>query len=141
MASSIIYFTKSIVPMTLVFFGITAASAQQAQHTYAAKEKQLQKIHPETLILNGLNYTQGTYVVQTGNYNLADIESKQMQVNQNGDHQLLYYTETSKLESSNLNINMEGANNYIEIYGNNSIMENMSVNVQGNDRTVIIRNY
>ena len=131
---------KNILSTILALLGTLTVSAQQANNSLA-NTKELQKVHPETLMLNALNNTQGTYIVQTGNYNEVTIESQKMQVNQTGDHQLLYYTETSKLEPSNMNINMEGANNYIEIYGNNSIMENMSINVQGNDRSVIIRNY
>ncbi len=131
---------KNILSTILALFGTLTASAQQANNSLT-NNKELQKVHPETLMLNALNSAQGTYIVQTGNYNEVAVEAQQMQVNQTGDHQLLYYTETSKLEPSNMNINMEGANNYIEIYGNNSIMENMSINVQGNDRSVIIRNY
>ena len=131
---------KNILSTILALLGTLTVSAQQAKNSLA-NNKELQKVHPETLMLNALNNIQGTYIVQTGNYNEVTIEAQQMQVNQTGDHQLLYYTETSKLEPSNMNINMEGANNYIEIYGNNSIMENMSINVQGNDRSVIIRNY
>lgn len=132
---------KNILLTIFALLSTIAVSAQQTENSYLADKKELQKVHPETLMLNVLNATSGTYVVQTGNYNQVDIESKEMQVNQAGDYQLLYYTETSKLEASNMNINMEGANNYIEIYGNNSIMENISINVQGNDRSVIVRNY
>ncbi len=132
---------KNILSTVLALLGTLAANAQQAGNSYLVNSKESPKVHPETLMLNTLNNTQGTYIVQTGNYNQVAIESQQMQVNQAGDYQHLYYTETSKLESSNMNINMEGANNYIEVYGNNSIMENMSINVQGNDRSVIIRNY
>lgn len=132
---------KNILSTVLALLGTLAANAQQAGNSYLVNSKESPKVHPETLMLNTLNNTQGTYIVQTGNYNQVAIESQQMQVNQAGDYQHLYYTETSKLESSNMNVNMEGANNYIEVYGNNSIMENMSVNVQGNDRSVIIRNY
>lgn len=132
---------KNILSTVLALLGTLAANAQQAGNSYLVNSKESPKVHPETLMLNTLKNTQGTYIVQTGNYNQVAVESQQMQVNQAGDYQHLYYTETSKLESSNMNINMEGANNYIEVYGNNSIMENMSINVQGNDRSVIIRNY
>ena len=132
---------KNILSTVLALLGTLAANAQQTGNSYLVNSKESPKVHPETLMLNTLNITQGTYIVQTGNYNQVAVESPQMQVNQAGDYQHLYYTETSKLESSNMNVNMEGANNYIEVYGNNSIMENMSINVQGNDRSVIIRNY
>lgn len=97
--------------------------------------------HHETLMLQRINGYATSQVIQIGDNNLVNVESQQMQVQQTGEHQLLYYTESSKLIPSNLNVNMEGINNYIEVYGNNSIIENMSINVQGNDRSIIIRNY
>ena len=132
---------KNTAILLFTFFCVFTLSAQTTQASFLSDKKELQQIHPEALILTELNRVDGTHVVQIGDYNLATIESQNMQVNQIGDYQLLYYNETSKLQPSNLNVNMEGANNYIEIYGNNSIMENMSINVQGNDRSVIIRNY
>ena len=100
-----------------------------------------QTLHHETLMLQRINGYAASQVIQIGDNNLVNVESQQMQVQQTGEHQLLYYTESSKLIPSNLNVNMEGINNYIEVYGNNSIIENMSINVQGNDRSIIIRNY
>lgn len=132
---------KNILFIIFTFFITVKVNAQEVEKSNLFNKIDTQKVHPESIILNQLNTVNGSQVLQTGNYNLVDIEGEQMQVNQTGDYQLLYYTETSKLESSNMNINMEGANNYIEIYGNNSIIENMQINVQGNDRTVIIRNY
>lgn len=97
--------------------------------------------HQETLMLQRIIEQTTSQVIQTGDNNLVNVESKQMHIQQTGEQQLLYYTETSKLIPSNLNVNMEGINNYIEIYGNNSIIENMSINLQGNDKSIIIRNY
>lgn len=82
----------------------------------------------------------GTQVIQLGNQNTAVVDATQISVIQNGDYQQFYYTETSILPSD-LNVNIEGTNNYVEVYGNNQIMDNMSINIVGDNRNVIIRNY
>jgi len=116
-------------------------NAQETENRNVVDFTKDQTQHQEALMLQRINgYTTGQ-VIQIGDNNLVNVESQQMQIQQTGEHQLLYYTETSKLIPSNLNVNMEGVNNYIEVYGNNSIIENMSINVQGNDKSIIIRNY
>jgi len=80
------------------------------------------------------------FVVQEGNDNTAVIYGNKTQLIQNGDDQSFYYTETS-IVPSELKVNMEGTGNYLEIFGNNGISENMQINLTGNDRSIIIRNY
>lgn len=94
-----------------------------------------------------LNYIQsnntamyGTQVLQLGNENLAVIDANKIDVTQNGDQQQFYYTETSILPSD-FKINVEGNSNYVEVVGNNQIINNMTINIQGDNRNVIIRNY
>lgn len=98
----------------------------------------------ESDLLQYISYNSGgmydTQVIQLGNQNTAVIDAKQISVTQNGDYQQFYYTETSILPSD-LNVNIEGTNNYVEVYGNNQIMDNMSINIVGDNRNVIIRNY
>lgn len=115
------------------------AQKKENQNIFDFTKDQTQ--HQETLMLQRIIEQTTSQVIQTGDNNLVNVESKQMHIQQTGEQQLLYYTETSKLIPSNLNVNMEGINNYIEIYGNNSIIENMSINLQGNDKSIIIRNY
>ena len=82
----------------------------------------------------------GTQVLQLGNENLAVIDANKIDVTQNGDQQQFYYTETSILPSD-FKINVEGNSNYVEVVGNNQIINNMTINIQGDNRNVIIRNY
>lgn len=132
---------KNIVLKICVLFCTITSSAQQYENLAIVDHKKEQTQHLETIMLQRINSTNANQVVQIGDYNLVNVESQQVQVQQTGEHQLLYYTETSKLTPSNLNVNMEGVNNYIEVYGNNSIMENMTINHHGNDKSIIIRNY
>lgn len=132
---------KNIVLKICVLFCTITSSAQQYENLAIVDHKKEQTQHLEAIMLQRINSSQGSQVVQIGDYNAVNVESQQMQVQQTGEHQLLFYTETSKLTPSNLNVNMEGVNNYIEVYGNNSIMENMTINHQGNDKSIIIRNY
>lgn len=135
---------KNRLAVYFSLFGCITLSAQQTQQSSISsdiKEIQNRQMFTESMLLNSMYQTVGTQITQIGNNNIAQLETQQMQVNQTGDQQLLFYTETSKLQPSNMNIQMQGTNNYMEIYGNNSIMENMSVKVSGNDRSIIIRNY
>ncbi|HLV24066.1 MAG TPA: hypothetical protein VKY36_04740 [Moheibacter sp.] len=98
----------------------------------------------ETQLLHYIQSTNtamyGTQVLQLGNENLAVIDANKIEVTQNGDQQQFYYTETSILPSD-FKINVEGNSNYVEVVGNNQIINNMTINIQGDNRNVIIRNY
>jgi len=132
---------KNIVVKLCVLFCTITSNAQSFENLAIADLKKEQPQNMEAIMLQRINSSQGSQVVQIGDYNVVNVESQQMQVQQTGENQMLFYTETSKLTPSNLNVNMEGVNNYIEVYGNNSIMENMTINHQGNDKSIIIRNY
>lgn len=86
---------------------------------------------------SGLNITQ---VIQVGNFNHADVAANSINVVQAGTNQEFYFQESSH-NPSNINIEMKGTNNYLEILGSNSIMENMKINLDGDYRSIIINNY
>lgn len=98
----------------------------------------------ESQLLNYISHNSGdlygTQIIQSGNDNLAIIDANKISVIQNGENQQFYYTETSIIPSA-LNVNVEGNNNYVEIFGNNQIMDNFTINIEGDNRNVIIRNY
>ena len=81
-----------------------------------------------------------TQVIQMGNQNTAVIDANSISVTQTGDLNQFYYTESSILPSD-LNINIEGTNNYVEVFGNNQILDGLTITIQGDDRNVIINNY
>lgn len=99
------------------------------------------KENTESYLLSTFVNNTGTNVLQIGNNNHSSLETNTMNVVQSGDNQLLFYSETNKLEDNNLNVQMQGNNNYIEIVGNNSIMDQMKINLNGSNKTIIIRNY
>lgn len=84
--------------------------------------------------------TTGNKVLQLGNQNHAEIRGTNLSVSQEGDSQHFYYQEAT-LTPSNVQVEMIGQDNYVEILGNNNITENMSIKVNGDYRSVIIRNY
>ncbi len=98
----------------------------------------------ESQLLNYFSHNSGdvygTQVLQFGNENLAIIDANKISVTQNGDNQQFYYNESSLLPS-NLNINIEGNNSYVEVVGNNQILDNVTINIEGDNRNVIIRNF
>lgn len=132
---------KQLILLVLFLGGCVTASAQQSMSSLPANTTELLKGFSESTLLSSMQQSLGTQILQIGNNNNIEIEAKQMEVKQFGENQSLYYTETSKLQESNMNIQMEGVNNYIEVYGNNTIMENMQINVSGNDKSIIVRNY
>ena len=96
---------------------------QQPTEIELIHSPEMQQMHSENVLLNILTANTGTLITQMGNENVISLDAEEIKVNQKGEYQLLFYTETSKLDPSSLNINMQGTNNYIEIFGNNTIME------------------
>lgn len=117
---------------TLILMGILSLSWASAQNL--TEHQLLNYIYSNNADMYG------TQVLQLGNENLAVIDANKIEVTQNGDQQQFYYTETSILPSD-LKVNIEGNSNYVEIYGNNQILNNVTINIQGDNRNVIIRNY
>lgn len=134
--------------ISFIFFFLAIASALHAQQKTNPKQTrdkvtEVQKAaYTESMLLQYMRTNgSGVQVLQLGDHNVVNAEANQLQVSQVGNQQSLYFTKSSKLQPSNINVNMQGANNYIEIQGNNSITENMTINMSGNERSLIIRNY
>lgn len=86
------------------------------------------------------NYNHEINVVQIGNNNSGSINGQELNLRQKGQQQEFYYWETSILPSD-LKVNMKGTNNYVEIMGNNQIMDQAKINIKGSYKNIIIRNY
>lgn len=125
---------KISVMKTIAFIMLTLSIGFGKVHAQELTEAQLL----EFITFNNMN--NGTQVLQLGNYNQATVKGKQLNLNQIGDSQDFYYTETSIIPSD-FQINIEGNENYVEIYGNNQILDKISINIIGDNRNVIIRNY
>lgn len=138
---------KTLIPLFFmlscmsVLLGQEIPQRQQKLVDQADKIKDLHKVSTEAVLLQMLQQTNGTQILQFGNHNVAVVEGEQFKAAQIGDHQHLYHNKSTTLIPSNMQVKMEGYNNYIEIQGNNSIVENMTINVRGENRSITIRNY
>lgn len=121
---------KTLALILFIILGIITGKAQSK----ALTEQDLLEFITLT------NMGQLTQVTQFGNFNQATIKGKQLSLNQLGNNQDFFYTETS-IVPSNFQINVEGNGNYVEIYGNNQILDKISINITGDNRNVVIRNY
>jgi len=81
---------------------------------------------------------------QIGNYNQIDIKADvtdSQLVNQFGNQNnytfINYYNNTP----SNFDITQQGNGNFLQIYGENSIIKNLKIVQKSNAKTIIIRNY
>jgi hypothetical protein len=81
---------------------------------------------------------------QLGNNNQIDIKSRindsqtVSQFGNNNDYQFINYYNS---EVSNFNILQQGNSNSLQIYGENSLIKNMSIVQKANFETLVIKNY
>lgn len=135
---------------TLMFFDVNAQ--QTNEDTYIINQYfQLNK--DATIILENKMPTNSNKIIsqdsfvnlqQVGNYNVIDIKQKgndSEAVNQLGNKN--YYSFINYYNNSPLNLNIlqQGNSNNLQIYGQNSIIENMSIVQKSNFKTIIIKNY
>lgn len=84
-------------------------------------------------------------VIQTGtnnNININSLQSGDEQiVNQTGaNNNYEYYNYYSK-ENSSLEINQDGALNSVQVFGENSLMKDATINQKSNFESIVIKNY
>jgi len=103
-------------------------------------QQQLSESQLMEYITMNSGYMYNTQILQLGNENQVVIDANNIELTQIGEGQQFYYTETSIIPSE-IKVNIEGNGSYVEIYGNNQIMNNVTINIEGDNRNVIIRNY
>ena len=84
-------------------------------------------------------------LVQTGNENSIYIKSLQtgdnQAVNQTGNENNYEYYNYYSQENSNLQVNQEGTLNSLQIFGENSLMKNATINQKSDFKSIVIKNY
>lgn len=83
-------------------------------------------------------------LIQIGDENLIDIKSSaenSQAVGQKGNQNYYQFINYYNNNPSNFNILQQGNSNSLQIYGQNSIIENMSILQKSNNKTLIITNY
>ena len=84
-------------------------------------------------------------IIQNGNDNLTvlDINSTKIveTVIQNGDNNSVFDYSPFKTDLKNTTINQTGNNQNLTMFGSNSLSEKIKVSMQGQDQSIIIRNF
>ncbi|MEX0996501.1 MAG: hypothetical protein WDZ45_05605 [Flavobacteriaceae bacterium] len=77
------------------------------------------------------------------NLTLLDLTALDITQNitQNGENNRLYNFSNNPSAIQNMEIIQSGINQDITIFGSNSLSENIKINMQGNDRSLIVRNF
>ena len=81
---------------------------------------------------------------QFGNYNVADVTvgaGQSQTVNQYGNSNYYSFLKYYNNNPSNLNVLQQGEANSLQVYGQNSLINNISILQQGNFKSLIIKNY
>lgn len=133
---------------TLMFFGVNAQ--QTNEDTYIINQY-FQQSRDALLLENKVPLStniesQGNFLNlnQVGTNNVIDIKQKgneSQTVEQLGNKNYYGFINYYNNMSSNLNIIQQGNSNNLQIYGQNSIIENMSIVQKSNFKTIIIKNY
>ncbi|WP_292943604.1 hypothetical protein [Olleya sp. UBA1516] len=84
-------------------------------------------------------------IIQNGNDNLTvlDINSTKLveTVIQNGDNNTVFDYSPFKTDIKNTTINQTGNNQNLTMFGSNSLSEKIKISMQGQDQSIIIRNF
>jgi hypothetical protein len=83
-------------------------------------------------------------IIQMGNGNNAELSinaKTDIAVKQLGDYNSLYFVNSFIDTETKTAITAQGNNNIIDITGSNSISDGLQVNVNGDNKTIFMRNY
>jgi len=81
---------------------------------------------------------------QIGNYNVADVTvgaGQSQTVNQYGNSNYYSFIKYFNNNPSNFNVLQQGEANSLQIYGQNSLINNISILQKGDFKSLIIKNY
>lgn len=101
-------------------------------------------ILPQIQNTNDMQQFQGVNIMQIGSHNFSEIQvgrDAATSIIQNGSYNFLNVDQLSDKSPVKANISVNGNNNIIDIVGSNSISERLQINIQGDNKTVFMRNY
>lgn len=82
-------------------------------------------------------------ITQIGNANtveVIDMKANYLQLSQTGDYNTTFFVNPNN-HPTDLEVNVTGTNNHVDITGSNSISEGMKINIHANDMMIFVRNY
>ena len=124
-------------------------TAQQTDDTTLVINNYFQTVNDNLIVktstLPNANAQSYVNLVQVGNQNTIYIKSLQtgdeQVVNQKGNKNNYEYYNYYSQENSNLKVNQEGNQNSLQIFGENSLMNNATINQKSNYKGMVIKNY
>lgn len=136
----------------LYFVSFNMFSQQVDENTYIInqyfQQSKTAAIQSESNVSNLNRQSQANTVSlnQIGNKNQIDIKSNasnsnSQAVTQNGDQNYYNFINYYNNNPSNFNILQQGESNSLQIYGQNSIIENISIIQNSSFKTLIIKNH
>lgn len=147
---------KTILFIMLVTFNLTIMS-QQKTSTYFVSVSQIGNDVSFVILeknINSLNNSQDfTYSAANQNYltinqvginNVAELKSgvRDVQlVGQKGKNNYYSFIDYYNASPTKMNILQQGNANSLQVYGTNSLMENVKIIQKSNYKTIIVRNY
>jgi hypothetical protein len=93
---------------------------------------------------NNLNVNSVVELNQLGNFNTIDLKASlndSQTVNQIGNKNNYVFINYFNSNPSNMNILQQGNDNFLQVYGQNSLMSKISIIQKTNAKTLIIKNY
>jgi hypothetical protein len=147
-----IYYILTIILLSSFTFQL---KAQQIDENTAAINQYFQTINSQVALTDGIavinsqssnkNLPQNSEsnIIQTGNYNYINVKTNTNNINasqigNNNSYEFISYYGRNDL---NFDILQVGNNNLIQVFGENNIINNMTIIQKSNFKTITITNY
>ena len=134
--------------LLVIFFHTSIFGQQTDENTFVINnyfQVANEKLNIDNTTLSNLNAQSYVNLKQIGNENNTYINSLQagdnQVVNQVGSQNNYEYYNYYSQENTNMIINQEGNQNSLQIFGENSLMKNATINQKSNFKSVVIKNY
>lgn len=120
-----------------------AARSNQAATGNSVFINQIGENNDAAINVNALNSLINILQNGVGNLTMVDIKAFDVtqNINQNGEENRFYNFSNNPEAIQNLEIIQTGINQDITIFGENSLSEKIKINMQGNDKSLVIRNF
>jgi len=142
---------NQVLIIVCLFIGIIAYSQKISnQNAFIYTELTQLNTTPNYLITNNSNlYTKNLNesiikLNQIGDYNIIDLKTNlndSQTVSQLGNKNNYTFINYFNSNPSNMNILQQGNDNFLQVYGQNSLMSKISIIQKTNAKTLIIKNY
>lgn len=120
-----------------------AARSSQATSGNSVFINQIGDNNDAQIEVKALNSLVNIFQSGISNLTLVDVTALEttQNITQNGEENRFYNFSNNPSALQNMEVIQNGINQDITVFGENSLSENMKINMQGSDRSLIIRNF